>query len=275
MFQALVIVAALLLLASTASAMRGFVVQEVESGVRTAWTSTRHAVLAREAMSRVLQVALTPIGWFDAPLPGRTDRIPVVLVPDPAHGRGGLVFLHTFLAHRGAVVWPMRFPRHDQTLAERADHLASAIAALRQRTGAAEVDVVAFGTGGLVAAWWMQHHEAAAVVHRLVTLGTPWRGTRMAVFLDGCMALEARPGSADLDGLAACTVPCLAIWCPEDPEVVPASSAYVDEARSVAIEGAGHLGLLLSARAFRAVLTGLRQDDPEPASVDVGEAEPA
>ena len=40
---------------------------------------------------------------------------------------------------------------------------------------------------------------------------------------------------------------------------------YADEERSVAIEGAGHLGLLISARTFRAVLAGLRTPLPEPA----------
>ncbi len=247
-----------LLVASLAASSAGFVVQAVERQERYPWTPDRVALLARETMSRLLFGLLRPIAWFDAPLPGaQGESTPILLVPSPLWSRATLSFLHTYLERRGHRVWSMSFPREDQTLSERAAVLEAALTRLTKATRARQVDVVAHGLGGLIAGWVVQHGETRDQVRRLITLGTPWRGTRMAVFFAGHIAREAAPQSVNLDGLLPLEVPTLSVWCPEDPIVIPADSAVADPLSCVAIDGVGHLGLLASARCFRAVQSAL------------------
>lgn len=247
--------------------MRGFVVHQVERGERVRWTGVRQAVLARETVARIVFGVLAPIGWFPAPLPSEGSGVPVLLVPDPTVGRASLSLLHVYLRQRGMMVWPFRFPRGDDSLAERAHQLTEAIDRLAKHAGTKQVDVVGFGLGGLVAAYHVVRLDEAQRVRRLVTIGTPWRGTRMAVFVPGAISLDVHVDSHAVDGLDQVQIPTLAVWCPEDPDVVPAESARVDEERSVAIDGAGHRGLLVSARAFHAVRAGLTDTAPtEPAA---------
>jgi triacylglycerol lipase len=260
-----VILLTMLLGAAALASLRGFAVHEVDRQRRMPWTATRHAVLARETVARVLFLVTRPLGWGE-PRAWRVEHgVPVVLVPDPGVGRAALLLLRQFLRNQGFDAWILSFPRGEQSLAERADSLDERLTHLMTTAEVDRVDLVAFGVGGLVAAWFVRHRDQGRRVRRLVTLGTPWRGTRLAVFWEGSIAEEARPDSHALDDLLSPEVPTLSVWCPEDPEVVPPESARADAVDSVAVEGAGHLGLLLSARTFRAVLTGLQRTLPEAA----------
>lgn len=261
----LLILPTALVLWAAAAAAPGFVVQQVDRQERLPWTSRRVALFARETAARLVFWALAPVGWVDAALPAvRSDR-PVLLVPSPVWSRASLVFLQVFLTQRGEVVWPMRFHRSTRDLSERAQEVGEAVGRLRASTGAASVDVVAFGVGGLAVAWWIHHDGGAASVARLVSVGTPWRGTRMAVFLPRGADRETRIHGLQLEDLLPCPVPVVSVWCPDDPIVIPAESAVADERRAVAIEGVGHQGMLLSARTFHAIRTALRDAPTETA----------
>lgn len=223
------------------------------------------AVIVREACARSLFTVLAVLGWARAParsLAGVAEHRlpPVLLLPGLDAGRASLMPLQTFLRQRGwSWVWITHRGGRDSTLAERAEALAEELERYRSETGAEAIDVVAFGTGGLLAAWCLKHHDID-IVRRLVTIGTPWEGTRIAVFQRGRSALEVLPDSHLLDGLLPDRVPTTCIWSPDDPIVVPTRSAVPEAgAQTVRIEGAGHLEMLLSARVFRAVQAALEQ----------------
>jgi pimeloyl-ACP methyl ester carboxylesterase len=253
----LLLLPALLLGISLAAASAGFVVQAVERQQRFAWTADDLSTVAREAVSRFVFSLARPFVRGTPKAPRKGDGIPVLLVPSPQFGRVTLSLLHTFLRQRGLRVWPLELPRVDHSLAQHAELIERAVAHLRERTGSEQVDVVAHGLGGLAAAWAVRHGDADAHVRRLVTLGTPWHGTRMAVFLPEPVSDEVQPDTHHLDELTPPSVPTVSIWCPDDPVVIPATSAVADVDQCVAIERAGHLGLLVSARAMRAVHTAL------------------
>jgi len=233
----------------------------------------RPAVVDRRAIGMVTREALarslfTVLRWVPRPRRPRQARAgvphrrtpPVLLLPGLDFGPASLVGLATFLRQRGwAWVWAAQRGSRDDALADSAHRLADQVDAYRREAGAGEVDIVAFGTGGLLAGWYLRHHPAPAV-RRLVTIGTPWAGTRIAVFQRGRAATEVLPGSHLLDGLLPQAVPTTCIWSPDDPIVVPTSSATpTSPAQSVRIEGAGHLEMLLSARVYRAVQAALVQ----------------
>lgn len=245
------------------------------------------ARIAREAAARGVLLALWPFAWGVArPRPARDPapdpavigdaqrfagvpqperaRLPVVLVPGLTWNRASFWPLATFLRRRGwRWVHPIDRGGRGSTLAAEAEALAGAIRELCAASGAARVDLVGFSTGGLVAAWYLRHHGADRVRH-LITLGTAWQGTRMAVFGRGRASDELRFGSHVLDGLWPPPVPTVCVFSPDDPVVVPAASAVPPErADTVSVDACGHVEMLLSARVYRAVQTALDHPVPE------------
>ncbi len=115
--------------------------------------------------------------------------------------------------------------------------------------------------------WWRTASAAS-------TLGTPWEGTRLAVFFRGPHALECLYGAHHLDGLAPPAVQTFSIWGEDDPFVVPATSALPEGVEGVRLQAAGNMDLLVSARAFRAVEAALEHPGIESAEPAAPEPEP-
>jgi pimeloyl-ACP methyl ester carboxylesterase len=180
----------------------------------------------------------------------------VLVVPVYGQNAASTLFLCVFLRQRGFEwVWAVNGRRG--TLADRAALLAGQIDRLRAASGSPTVDIVGHGIGGLVAAELAQDPQWAEAIRRLVAVGSPWRGTRMAVFASQQPGPAILYGAHNLEHLIPPPVPTVCVWSPDDPLVVPARSAAVEGADEVRIDGAGHLDLLASPRGFRAIETGL------------------
>lgn len=246
----------------------GFAVSAADRGEPVKLDAATVALLVREGCARALFLVMQPLGMGQAPPrsvqpplgpdgPPR-PRAPVVLVPGHGHNRVSLAFLRAFLVNRGwEWVWPVNVASREAGLADMAMELGRRVDELRRITGADKVDVVGQSMGGLVAAWYVHHLDGDAKVRRLVTLGTPWGGTRVAVFARSKLARDLMPGSPVLDGLAPPPVPTVCVWSPHDPVVVPAESATPDGTDVVALDGCGHTEMMVSSRAFRAVQAAL------------------
>lgn len=250
-------------------AVVGWAVQTAESGAPVKLETKVVAALVREGCARALLRVLTPLGLGQPPPQIADPRAvperrlpPVLLVPGLGWSRASLIFLRLFLVRRGwRWVWAVnRANTHRGTLAEEAEHLAERIRELKRISGSEVVDLVGFSVGGLVAAWVLRHHtEARDSVRRLVTIATPWSGTKLSVFGRGKAVQQIRYGSHLLDALWPPPVPVFSIWSTSDFVVIPAQSSVPtsDQATAVCIEAAGHVELLVSARAFRAVQAAL------------------
>lgn len=248
-------------------AIVGRAVQVAQIGEPVALSGRIVAALVREACARLLLRALNPLLGHGPP---RVERAltaaesrrlpPVILLGGLTWGPASLMFLRRFLVQRGWG-WVISAQRGgpDSTLATEAEALARLVARARRLSGEDKVDLVGFSAGGLVAAWYLRHHEeAAGSIRRLVTVATPWRGTRMAVFGHGAAARQVRYGSHLLDELWPPPVPVVCIYSADDGIIVPATSAVPESAHhSVCIEDAGHVELLLSPRSLRAVQAAL------------------
>ncbi|WP_346623036.1 alpha/beta fold hydrolase [Blastococcus montanus] len=122
---------------------------------------------------------------------------------------------------------------------------AAATAALR-RTGATSVDVVGYSAGGLTARLWVADGHAD-VVRRVVTLGSPHHGTRLAS-LTGTYAPERcpeacrqmAPGSDLLTELGLDETPegvdWVSVWTTGDTVVTPPDSARLDGALNLTVQ---------------------------------------
>lgn len=258
---------ALLLVWTLAQSFGAYAVLAAERGTPVSIGAGSLAAWTREGVSRALMILLSPLGRGQpAPRLRGEDRgrVPVMLVMDYDSQRSAGWFLRTFLVRRGwSWVWIVRLPSSDKRLTELAAILEHQVEQLAATTGVERIDVVGHGLGGLVAAWYLRHLGGASRVRRLVALGTPWKGTRMAVFGRHQVSRDLLPGLPLLDDLAPPPVPTVSIWSPGDPLVVPSSSALPDGVESVRIDGLGHWDMLFSGRVYRAVQAALSHPLPQ------------
>jgi len=138
-----------------------------------------------------------------------------------------------------------------QQLARRVDEVCSTC-------GTSKVILVAHSMGGLVARAWRVRMAGHPRVARLVTIGTPHRGSRLARLAPGLCASEMAPGSAwlsrlqaDEAAMPAVQATCISSW--HDSLVAPQDNALLPGASRLTLERLGHLQLLVEPRVHRRV----------------------
>jgi pimeloyl-ACP methyl ester carboxylesterase len=130
--------------------------------------------------------------------------------------------------------------------------------------GAHRVVLVCHSMGGLIARGYIQRHGERRIA-RLVTIASPHHGSALARLGIGEHARQMRPGSAFLAALAAHeaalppTIPALSIYSVHDNLVAPQETSRLPWARTIAVTGVGHLGLLDHEPVFVRVLEELRE----------------
>jgi triacylglycerol lipase len=129
-----------------------------------------------------------------------------------------------------------------------ADQMAAKIAAIRAATGAKQVVLVGHSMGGLVSLAYLRRHGGASV-RRLITIGTPFHGSRHAYLMFGHSLAQLRPGSKFLEDVDVrddypAGVPVVSLWSWHDSMVTPQLSARLDWADNIAIAGVAHNALL-------------------------------
>jgi triacylglycerol lipase len=181
---------------------------------------------------------------------GRPDQArpgPVLLIPGYGGGRAALAQLADRLAATGRSARVLSLPDGGTgDLLVQADAVDAAVRAAL-RGGAPSVDVVGYSAGGVVARLWVDRHAGASVARRVVTLGSPLHGARIAAAgtalgPDACppACRQLAPGSALLSRLDASPLPAglpwLSIWTEDDETVQPPDSARLDGAVNVPVQ---------------------------------------
>jgi pimeloyl-ACP methyl ester carboxylesterase len=231
---------------------------------RAPWAARAWAFAVECAVTALLALA-TPLGFRRPrvrPLDGEA-RPPVVLVHGYAQHPANFLWLARRLRADGWHVYTVGHTPVRGDIERSAHRLAEAIDRIRRASGAAQVDVVAHSMGGLVARACIRARGHASGIGRLVTLGTPHRGTEIFPrFRLDPMVGQMRPGAPLMTRLADDDpVPrladCISIYSADDAVVVPPGAAYYPGALNIEVRGLGHLSLLFSPRVYALVRENL------------------
>jgi len=182
---------------------------------------------------------------------------PVLLIPGYGLTRVMMWPLAAYLRRRGRWVWAINNPIHEDDIPTFAAHAAACADALRERTGADQIDIVGHSMGGIVAAYYIAHLGGKDTVRRLVTLGTPWQGTRVAALGLGRQSRALQPGSPVLASLEGFQHDTVALWSSDDCIVLPTPNAIPPHARAVELDRIGHLEMIHHSATMRAVRDAL------------------
>ena len=201
--------------------------------------------------------------------PFRSHAVPDFL--PPASRRRGVLFVHGFVCNRG--LWNPLMLRlraagvpfvavNLEPVFGSIDHYADIIEVAVRRVGSATGQppvVVAHSMGGLAVRAWLDAHQGDARVHRVITIGTPHRGTFLGRFGHTRNARQMRTGSDWQQKLAAREPPqrferftCFYGHC--DNIVFPASTATLPGADNKHIGGVAHVHMAHQDEVFNEVL---------------------
>ena len=146
----------------------------------------------------------------------------------------------------------------------------SALETLCQATGHVRVIVVGHSMGGLVMRAYQSVHGCERIA-RLITLGTPHRGTGLAQYGMGINARQMRWADSGIDGAAnpwlsrlqmresgyGCSH-MVSIYSRHDNIVAPQDSSHVPGAKNIAFEGIGHVMLGSDRRVIECMIAEIR-----------------
>ncbi|AGC43558.1 lipase class 2 [Myxococcus stipitatus DSM 14675] len=146
-----------------------------------------------------------------------------------------------------------------ESLSVLARQVAHEAQALRARTGARRVDVVAFSMGALVTRYWVQLLGGRLMVRRFISISGPHGGSALAFLARGKGITQMRPGSRLLRALQQDTHPwgnteVHSFWSPWDLMIVPASSSRLPGACERVFPVLFHPWMLTDGRVHDAVV---------------------
>jgi pimeloyl-ACP methyl ester carboxylesterase len=148
-----------------------------------------------------------------------------------------------------------------QAMAVELRALIEEVASVNGLEGDDVVDLVAHSMGGLICRLALEDGETSQRVRRLVTLGTPHRGTHLARYLSSESGLALRPESAivarldkQLPWAGPPSLPAAtALWSRSDVLLLPPEAAQLEGAASIELPEMTHYGFLLHPRGWKTV----------------------
>ncbi|MBL7259901.1 lipase [Actinoplanes sp. LDG1-01] len=182
----------------------------------------------------------------DGPRPDQARPGTILLVPGYGGNRAALTELAGRLTAEGRTAQVLTLPGEGTGALEEQAGVLDAAVTDALAGGAPSVDVIGYSAGGVVTRIWVKDHRGAEKARRVVSLGSPLHGTRLA----GLGASFARaqcpaacqelvPGSDLLDSIddrLPAGLPWLSIWTTNDETVQPPDSARLDGAINLPLQ---------------------------------------
>ncbi|MAA80462.1 MAG: hypothetical protein CL916_14495 [Deltaproteobacteria bacterium] len=190
----------------------------------------------------------------------RLDHPPILLVHGYGLNRLSMFFVELYLKRKGYPhIWSINHPVLKDDLLLFAQELDQKIQRFCHITKQPSITIIAHSMGGIVSALALEKHQSP--INNLITLGTPWRGTKMHILGLGKHVRQMAPEHCIIQGLKVPSIPHLAIWTKIDWILLPHENAIRDGLHNVALEHVGHFSLLFHYRALYLIHQYLQQDD--------------
>jgi triacylglycerol lipase len=193
--------------------------------------------------------------------PGPADRTPIIFVHGLYHNHTAwYLYLRWFRrwgwSHMKAINLRGKF----RSIHEFARILADEVEKVMAESQSDQVDLVGHSMGGLVVRSYLTEDSARAKIRRVVTLGSPHRGSKLAVFGLGQAVKEMVPGSTFLESLnQGVQIPegrrFYAIYTIVDNMILPNESAKLtwDGVKNLETRIVNHVGLVFCKHTARLV----------------------
>ena len=185
---------------------------------------------------------------------------PILLVPGYGLNRFSLLPLAIYLRLRGYPwVWAINHPIHLDDIPTFAKHLDEKIRWYSWRTQSPKITVIAHSMGGVVSALALQNHQTP--IGTLITLATPWRGTRMRVLGLGKQVKQLSPQAPVIKSLQTPSIEHRSFWSKQDWILLPTENAIKEGLKSYEIPYVGHFSFLISHRVSNSIHQYLQEHD--------------
>lgn len=193
---------------------------------------------------------------------GRSEggRLPLLLVHGYQCNRGFWLELRGRLERAGWQVGTISLDPVFSDIDGYVEQVARRIEEVCAAAGTEQLILVGHSMGGLVSRAYLRRHGNARVA-KLVTLGSPHHGSRLAVLGLGENGRQMVPGSDWLAGLnapgAVPLPPTASFYSCQDNYVMPQDSSLLEGAKVVPLAGLGHLEMAFSPEIARLLLAEL------------------
>ncbi|MCC6658085.1 MAG: alpha/beta fold hydrolase [Rhodocyclaceae bacterium] len=190
----------------------------------------------------------------------RNGRLPLLLIHGYQCNRGYWIQMRGRLERAGWQVATLSLNPVFNDIDGYVEPLARRIEEVLAATGAERVILVGHSMGGLVSRAYLRRHGVERIA-RLITLGSPHQGSRLAVLGLGENGRQMVPGSQWLQALnAPGAVPLpetVSLYSCQDNYVMPQDSSLLEGAKVVPLAGIGHLEMAFSPEIERRLLAEL------------------
>ncbi|MCX7150185.1 MAG: alpha/beta fold hydrolase [Rhodocyclales bacterium] len=243
----------------------------VPDGLRLGPIQAVRMVIEEYVALVLMFVALVPFEGFwlgpDRLTRSSGRRLPLLLIHGYQCNRGFWFWLRPRLEAAGWTVATHNMEPVYADIDHYAEGIAGRVAEVLAATGAPQVILVGHSMGGLASRAYLRRYGRDKVA-RMITLGSPHHGSRLARLGLGPNASQMRIGSSWLGALGAPgAVPLpqgsVSIYSCHDNYVVPQQAgSTLEGATNVAISGVSHLGMAFSPVVLDALLEALASPSP-------------
>ncbi len=175
---------------------------------------------------------------------------PIVFVHGMGGNRGNFYLMAKYLAYHGRKRCYMIHFTGGLSTSEMAAQLKAFVEEVVEVTSEEKVDVVAHSLGGLVVRLAIADYELGRFINKLVTMGTPHKGTFPARFATAQKIMDLRPGSSFIERLEKAGIPenikCYSFWSRSDLLILPPESAIMDKSAAIEAVNFTHYSYILS-----------------------------
>lgn len=190
----------------------------------------------------------------------RLEHPPILLVHGYGLNRLSMFFVELYLKRKGYPhIWSVNHPVHKDDLLLFAEELDQKIRWFCHITKQPSITIVAHSMGGIVSALSFEKYESP--INKLITLGTPWNGTKMHVLGLGKHVKQMAPDHPIIQNLKVPSIPHLAIWTKLDWILLPNENAIRDGLNHTSLGNIGHFSLLVHHLVLSLIHQTLQEDD--------------